>query len=76
MHVCKIFKLSENKKKKQNRKKFGIMLTFGKYSADNSQVGFDWKQNTNIKNINIGNSESKIMVSYFSNKLSTITKEA
>ena len=41
MHVCKIFKLSENKKKKQNRKKFGIMLTFGNYSADNSQVGFD-----------------------------------
>lgn len=51
------------------------MLTSGKYSADNSQVGFDWKQNTNIKNINTGNSAFKIMVSYFSNKLSTITKE-
>ena len=52
------------------------MLTFGIYSADNSQVGFDWKQNTNTKNINIGNSAFKIMVFYFSNKLSTIIKEA
>lgn len=52
------------------------MLTFGKYSADDSQVSFDWKQNTNTKHINIGNSAFKIMVFHFSNKLSTITKEA